>query len=151
MLAVALHGSRDDIADAEQEVLVSLYTGLGRYRFGSSFPTFLYRLCRNKAVDLLRREARHRRTAAAAARAAASAPVADPRERLEQDERRAAVRAALDRLGDEERLLVLLGDVESLTMAEIAAITGRPQGTVKSRLHRARARLARILAEEVEP
>ena len=78
LLAALLNGSAEDMADAEQEILVGLWVGLDRFRFASSFRTFLYRFCRNKAIDLLRREGRHRRRGEAAARAAVTAVPADP-------------------------------------------------------------------------
>jgi RNA polymerase sigma-70 factor, ECF subfamily len=136
------------MADAEQEILAGLWTGIDRFRAASSFRTWLYRFCRNRAIDLLRREARHRRRGDAAARAAAtaaSADPADPGEGLEREERRRRVREALATLSPDDRLLVLMKDVEDLGIAEIAAATALPEGTVKSRLHRAREKLARRL------
>jgi len=56
--------------------------------------------------------------------------------------------AALSRLSHEHRLVVLLHDAEGYKMTEIQALTGVPVGTVKSRLHRARARLREILAQD---
>jgi RNA polymerase sigma-70 factor (ECF subfamily) len=138
------------MADAEQEILAGLWTGIDRFRFASSFRTWLYRFCRNRAIDLLRREGRHRRRGEAAARAAATAaPVdmADPGEGHEREERRRRVREALATLSPDDRMLVVMKDVEDLGIAEIAAATGLPEGTVKSRLHRAREKLARRRGE----
>jgi len=56
--------------------------------------------------------------------------------------------AALSRLSDEHRLIVLLHDAEGYKMTEIQALTGVPIGTIKSRLHRARARLRKILTQD---
>lgn len=138
------------MADVEQEILAGLWTGMDRFRFASSFRTWLYRFCRNRAIDLLRREGRHRRRGDAAARAAltaAPADLEDPGDGLEREERRARVREALATLSPDDRMLVVMKDVEDLGIAEIAATTGLPEGTVKSRLHRARERLARRLGE----
>ena len=138
------------MADAEQEILTGLWVGIDRFRFASSFRTWLYRFCRNRAIDLLRREGRHRRRGVAAARAAATAgPVdpVDPVAGLEREQRRARVREALAALSVDERMLVVMKDVEELGIAEIAASMGLPEGTVKSRLHRAREKLARRLGE----
>ena len=55
---------------------------------------------------------------------------------------------ALDSLSDDHRLVVLLHDSEGYKLSEIQEITGDPLGTVKSRLHRARARLREILAAD---
>jgi RNA polymerase sigma-70 factor (ECF subfamily) len=150
LLAALLGGDTEDMADAEQEILAGLWTGIDRFRFASSFRTWLYRFCRNRAIDLLRREGRHRRRGEAAARAAATAASedgADPGEGLEREERRQRVREALATLSPDDRLLVVMKDVEDLGIAEISAATGLPEGTVKSRLHRARVKLARRLGE----
>jgi len=138
------------MADAEQEILAGLWTRIDRFRSASSFRTWLYRFCRNRAIDLLRREGRHRRRGEAAARAAVTAVPADPADPgdgLEREERRARVREALATLSADDRMLVVMKDVEDLGIAEIAATTGLPEGTVKSRLHRAREKLARRLGE----
>jgi RNA polymerase sigma-70 factor (ECF subfamily) len=139
------------MADAEQEILAGLWTTMDRFGFASSFRTWLYRFARNRAIDLLRREGRHRRRVEAAARAASAgavtAAVGDPARAVEGEERRARVREALAALPVDDRALVVMKHVEDLGIAEIAAATGLPEGTVKSRLHRARARLARGLGE----
>jgi RNA polymerase sigma-70 factor (ECF subfamily) len=135
------------MADAEQEILVGLWVGLDRFRFDSSFRTYLYRFCRNKAIDLLRREGRHRRRLEAAQRAAATTAPADPGEGLEREERRIRVHRALGTLAANERMLVVLKDVEEMSIEDISAAMSLPAGTVKSRLHRARGKLARCLGE----
>lgn len=143
LLAAMLNGSHEDIADVEQEVLIGLWTGLDRFRFASSFGTFFYRMCRNKAVDHLRREGRHKRRAEAATAAARLAPDADPTDGLA----RLDVAGALGLLTPEERLLIVMKDVEGVCMEEISAALGVRPGTVKSRLHRTREKLARALGK----
>lgn len=148
LLAALFNGSVEDMADAEQEILVGLWVGLERFRFASSFRTYLYRFCRNKAIDLLRREGRHRRrleAAKGAAAAATAAAAADPGDCLEREERARRVAQALGALAADERVLVVMKDVEEMSIEDIAAAMGLPAGTVKSRLHRARAKLARSL------
>jgi RNA polymerase sigma-70 factor (ECF subfamily) len=147
LLAALLNGSAEDMADAEQEILAGLWVGLDRFRFASSFSTFLYRFCRNKAIDLLRRESRHRRRARAAAAAALTGPVAHPADGLEREDRCREVAEALGRLGLEARLLVVMKDVEGMSIQDIAASLGLREGTVKSRLHRSREKLALFLEE----
>lgn len=136
--------------DAEQEILVGLWVGLERFRFASSFRTYLYRFCRNRAIDLLRREGRHRRRLGAAKgeailAAAAAVAAADPDDGLEREERARRVERALGGLAADERVLVVMRDVEEMSIEDIATAMSLPRGTVKSRLHRAREKLARRL------
>lgn len=155
MLAVMFRGSPADIPDAEQEVFAALYASVSRFRGQSSLATFVYRLCRNTAVDVVRKGVRERGRLHAAARAAATGHgpaadrVVDPEAELARGETRRRVGEALDRLPPVERMLVLMKDVEDMSLAEIAAALGMPEGTVKSRLHRTRARLARMLGGEM--
>jgi len=151
LLAALFNGSAEDMADAEQEILAGLWIGLDRFRFDSSFRTYLYRFCRNKAIDLLRREGRHRRRVEAVRREAATAAPADPREGLDREERRLLVRRALGALAPDERVLVVMKDVEEMSVEEISAAMSLPAGTVKSRLHRVRGKLARRLGEGAFP
>ncbi len=73
----------------------------------------------------------------------------DPEAELARGETQRRVGEALDRLPLVERMLVLMKDVEDMSLAEIASALGMPEGTVKSRLHRTRAKLARMLGGEL--
>jgi RNA polymerase sigma-70 factor (ECF subfamily) len=145
LLWVMLGGAREEIEDVEQEVLLALYRGLGSFRFQSSFRTYLLSLARHRALDALRRRGRRRREDQALRLLAPAA--ADPQEQVQERLRAERVLAGFRLLPVAERQLLLLRDVEGLSMNELAAALGLPPGTAKSRLHRARTRLARILGE----
>jgi RNA polymerase sigma-70 factor (ECF subfamily) len=132
--------------DVEQEVLLALIDSLPRFRFDSTFKTYLYRLCRNKAIDFLRKKRRER---ALLDRLASQAPPPpDPEEEavLRRSHQRAL--SELLSLPEPERSLILLKDVQGLTVDEVSFIMGIPRGTVKSRLHRTRAKVVRRLKGE---
>ncbi len=136
------------IADAEQEVYVSLIRKIDRFRGHSSFSTFFYSVARHRALDLMRSHAR------TAARYPAyddadrfRSPADGPETLLVAGATGEAVRRALARLSPEDRLLVYLKDGEGERVERLAEMVGRPVGTVKSRLARARKRLARYLEE----
>ncbi len=146
------------MADAEQEVYLELLRSLGRFRFDCSFRTYLYRITHNRGVDRLRRIRRRRRReeatghrpgacAADPAAGGAAEEGADPVEMLLRRERAECTRRALARLAPAERSLLWLREAEGLSLAEIAATLGVPEGTVKSRLFRARERFAGVWEE----
>lgn len=149
-LFVLLNGSREDMEDAEQDIILSLFQTLPRFRFKSSFKTYFHRLCRNKAVDLIRKKSRDRKVI----RLLEDRPVhitAGPEEDFLIKEKKEKVFSIFFKLGQEERSVVLLKDVERFSIREISQVLGINEGTVKSRLHRSREKLARLLKGENYP
>ena len=143
-----LAGNIEDVEDAQQEVLVALYRGLHGFRGRSAFRTWLYRFVRNRGIDYLRRitRMRVRQEHTVRARAWAQNPDApDPVQELLLQERKDQITEALGELPAAGRLLLMMREVEGLELAEISRILGVPTGTVKSRLHRTRARFAEVL------
>lgn len=138
-------GNREDMEDAEQEVVVALFRSLPRFGFRSSFPTFLYRLVRNRGIDLIRRRERERRSLRRWAGQRPADPPHPEEVAIAQVARGEAI-TLLGGLGPDQRVVVLLREVEGLSLEEIARILGVAVGTVKSRLHRARRSIERILA-----
>jgi RNA polymerase sigma-70 factor, ECF subfamily len=74
----------------------------------------------------------------------------DPLQRVERDERIRRVRAAVRRLTPQHRLALRLREIEDMSYDDMSRVLGVPVGTVRSRLHNARAALARALAESIE-
>lgn len=138
-------GNREDLEDAEQEVVVALFRSLPRFRFRSSFSTFLYRLVRNRGIDLIRRRERERRSVRRLAAGRTDGAV-HPEEIAVARLAHGEAMALLGSLPADQRLAVLLREIEGLSIEEIARIMGVARGTVKSRLHRARRRVERSLA-----
>ncbi len=137
----------DRCEDATQEAFVRAWRAVGRYRPG--FPrAWLYRIASNVCLDLLRRE--RRRPASLRIAGDGDAPIAElpdsapgPESRAEQAQLRAALERALAELTAEHRAAVLLCDLQGWPLAEAAGALGVPEGTLKSRLHRAHERLRR--------
>jgi len=140
-LALRVTGSDADAVDCVQEGLVSAWRAIGRFRGESKVSTWLYRIVLRKAYDAV--EARGRRHLHAVD--ASELPLAGPAERV--DERLDLV-AALGALEPPFRAVAVLCDVLGLGAEEAAAVMDVAPGTVKSRLFRARARLAERLQEE---
>jgi RNA polymerase sigma-70 factor (ECF subfamily) len=135
-LAARTLGSRTDAEDAVQDALLRAWRNIGSFRGGALFSTWLYRICVNAAHDQ-----RTRRTADPVE------PVesADPRDRFADEELSGELQRALAALDETQREVVVLHDVLGSSYTEIAEITGVAEGTVKSRLFRGRAELARLL------
>ena len=148
-LALRLTGSPDDAADAVQEAFLKAYRAMPTFRRESSFYTWLFRIVVNEVRSRRRFQAvrpaafslDEQRAPAGDGRSAAP----DPSETASVAERKRIVERALRSLEDDERVLIVLRDIEGRNYAEIADALGCPTGTVKSRLHRARMALKQIL------
>jgi RNA polymerase sigma-70 factor (ECF subfamily) len=153
--ARAFARSHEAAADLAQDALVKVYRSIGGYRFQSSFSTWLYAIVRNVYLDDARSRAGRDRAAERPLEVGGldADPMADPDalradRRLEREELRQLVWAALGEVPPEFRATLLLFDIEGLTYEEIAAIENAPLGTVKSRLSRGRDHLRRVLGGE---
>jgi RNA polymerase sigma-70 factor (ECF subfamily) len=139
VLGLGLHltGNRADAEDVFQEVLLAVYLGLPRFRGESRLTTWVYRIAIRAA--LRQRAKAHRRRAAPLLTEPAAPAVADPAQTKEESEKLAR---ALSRLPIPHRTVLALFAIEGCSHEEIAETLGVPVGTVWSRLHNARKRLA---------
>lgn len=140
-LAGRLLGSHADGLDAVQDTLVKAWLALPRFRGDAQFLTWITRICLNAVHD-----ARERRGAVAGEDAQPEA--ADPRDGFADSELSGRLQRALAALDDQFREAVVLYDVLGCSYLEIAELTGTAEGTVKSRIYRGRAELARLLGDE---
>jgi len=142
-LLLRMMGSREEAEDVAQETFLSLHRHGKRFRSEARFSTFVYRVAANAALNRRRSLGRNRaRIQKLAVRQAAgddlpSAP-RDPEDATAGREHSAHVREALTRLSPSLRMPVVLYDIEGLAYGEIARVLGVAEGTVKSRIHRAR-------------
>lgn len=137
-----LAGNEADALDATQEALIALSRGLHRFDGRASFGTWAYRVTTNACLDELRR--RKRRPDPGLPATETTGPGGPPA-LDEQVTHRLDLEAALERLPEEFRVAVVLRDVTGLDYAEISEVLQIPPGTVRSRIARARAALARDL------
>ncbi|HEY5785461.1 MAG TPA: RNA polymerase sigma factor SigM [Microlunatus sp.] len=147
--AVALRMMRNphDAADALQDAYLAAFRRADGFRGDARVSTWLHRIVVNACLDRLRKQQRRQAEQPlpadpdrSAELVAESAP--DP---VEQQELRLDLAAALAQLNDDQRVALVLVDVEGYPVDEVAAILGVPAGTVKSRCARGRARLALLL------
>ncbi|HEX6475559.1 MAG TPA: RNA polymerase sigma factor [Candidatus Limnocylindria bacterium] len=121
----------DAAQDATQNALIRAWRDLPTLRDPDRFGSWLYRLLVNSCTDLRRRQQRHAHRALAPEHAGTTIDAAQSL--AERD----ALAAALDRLSDEHRAVVVLHYYAGLSHPEISTAIGEPLGTVKSRLSRA--------------
>jgi RNA polymerase sigma-70 factor (ECF subfamily) len=152
-LAWRLAGSKAEADDLFQELLIKAFGMLDDLVKIDRPDQWLSRVMYNLFIDEKRRFARRRMHMVEegemsgdglAGIAGSDDPVRD-QQRLEKIQR---LDMALSQLSDEHRIVVLLHDTEGYKLSEIQELTGSPVGTVKSRLHRARARLREILSAD---
>ncbi len=155
---------RDDAADLTQDVLMRMMTGLAGFDGRCSLSTWVYRIAVNTSISHLRRRRAARAGGGSHPGSGLSLPDSDPswpestldreptgEEYVQTNEKRASLLAALGRLGDEARVLLVLRDGRALAYENVAEILGLPIGTVKSRLFRARLALRKALQEMEKP
>jgi RNA polymerase sigma-70 factor, ECF subfamily len=157
MLAVArrMLRSDEDAADAVQDAFISAFTSIRRFRGGSSLYTWLHRIVVNACLMRLRSLGRRNEISLDSLCPALGEsgrhvqPVAAWSEpalkQLESAEIRATVRCCIDQLPDGYRTILLLRDIEELDTDETAKLLGLSPANVKTRLHRARQALRRLI------
>lgn len=142
-LLMRMMGSREEAEDVAQECFLSLYRHGKRFRSEARFSTFVYRVAANAALNRRRTLGRTRtRMQKLSVRQAAGDDLPnsprDPEDSTLGNELTQHVRDALETLSPSLRMPVVLYDIEGLPYGEIASILGVAEGTVKSRIHRAR-------------
>ena len=152
-LAWRLTGSRPEAEDLFQELLIKAYGTLDQLVEIEEPGSWLCRVMYNLFVDQHRRFVRRRMHIVEEGLLPGEgiegiAGELDPVEDSERLDRIRRLDRALAVLSEEHRVIVLLHDTEGYKLSEISELMGTPEGTVKSRLHRARARLRQILGED---
>jgi len=161
-LALRLTGNRSDAEDLAQDAMLRALRALPGFRGDSLVSTWLYRITVNSWKNRVRSEKRRAfwRTVTLGLITgedgdgpARELPDAQPPvdAGLETEERSAAVQKALMELDADDRAIVVLRDVEDRSYGEIGTVLGLREGTVKSRLSRARAKLKTLLEKAGTP
>jgi RNA polymerase sigma-70 factor (ECF subfamily) len=120
-----------DREDLYQEIFLNCYRSIKRFRFRSSFSTWLYRIALNRCLTYMRKKK------------PTTEMVETPSPPLDWDrrERLMAIRRAMSRLRGQQKICFHLHYIEDWGTAQIAELIGRSEGTVKSHLNRARAKI----------
>jgi len=155
-LAYRILGDRHAAADATQDAFISAFRSIGKFR-GGSFKAWLLRIVTNACYDQLRRKQRRPTASLDALLVVEPVPIrslTDPGESPEEhalrQELSRAIQVGIGTLPPEQRVTLVLSDVQGLSYQEIAEVTGASLGTVKSRLSRARGKMRDFLLEQRE-
>jgi len=150
-------GDYQEANDCAQEIFIKVFKGLKKFRFESSFSTWLYRIAINTCKNKLKSSAYRWKKRTVPLENPDSSKEGDfsyemqngspsPMNELEKKERMMLIQKAVNSLPQEQNRVIVLRDIQGLSYQEIADITGLNLGTVKSRLARARMALRKNLA-----
>ena len=154
-------GTREEAEDLAQEVFVTVFKSIDQFRGDAKFSTWLYRVAANHCKNRIKYLSRRNRTTGDGldgvpehgmedgGQAPLQAHIDGPDKILEGLQLERIVQQAIAELDEEHRLLIVLRDLEELSYQEIAAITGLNEGTVKSRLHRARMAIKEFIEQHM--
>jgi RNA polymerase sigma-70 factor (ECF subfamily) len=159
-LTLRMIGNRQEAEDLAQEVFITVHRAIASYRGEGRFYTWLYRIasntCKNR-IKYLRGRNFHRSVPVEdtpEAHGAGDGPVvslqgqiAGPEAMAQGTRLQSAIQRELAALDPEHRLLIVLRDIQGLSYSDILRITGLQEGTLKSRLHRARVALKERLSD----
>ncbi|WP_376789082.1 RNA polymerase sigma factor [Thermoflexus sp.] len=151
-IAYRIMGDHDSAADAMQEALIAAFRGIRGFR-GGSFLAWLTRIVTNACYDELRRRRRRPQVSLEALFVVDQGPEAEmllppvegPEFYAERQELADWIHRAIQSLPEDQRMVLVLADIEGYSYEEIAEILRVPLGTIKSRLSRARARVRDFL------
>ncbi|MGM9552888.1 MAG: RNA polymerase sigma factor [Faecousia sp.] len=153
-LCLRITGNPEDAADMTQESFLKAWRSLDSFHFEAAFSTWLYRLASNTCLDFLRSTKRRRALSLTVEDESGESQLLDlpdpaptPEAALLTNEENALLSAAMGQLDPEQRRILTLRVVNDLSYTEIAAVLNIKEGTVKSRLARARENLRKKLLQ----
>lgn len=157
-IALRMLGNKDDASELAQEVFIRIFKSIKKFRGESLLSTWVYRITTNMCLDELRRRKKASfvyidegvsfNDSELELQLPTDAP--GPQETVERIELKTAIEKALHILSEEQRMVIVLRDIQGFSYKEIARILRIPSGTVKSRVSRARTALKKVLQEKME-
>ena len=155
-VACKMFSNSEDASDIAQEALIKAYKNIDKFDFNSSFSTWLYRITVNACIDEMRRRKGRESISIDAEdeESGLAVQIEDTslgaEERVIQNETVSEVRAAIDKLSEEHKTVIILRDLQDMTYEQVAQTLDLSIGTVKSRLARARKSLKEIILKDRE-
>ena len=152
-LALRMVGDRDDAFDMTQEAFIKAYGSLSSFRGDSKFSVWIYRITTNVCLDFLRSKSRKQQVSLTVSDDDEDAqldipdPKADPEQQLIKKISMQSVEEGLKTLPDKQRQILVMRELCGMSYAEIGKALSIEEGTVKSRIFRARKRLCIFLLD----
>ena len=146
-------GNREDAADCGQESMIKIWRSLSQYRGECAFETWVYRIAASCSLDFLRKKKRERAESIEPMREQGFDPPDESpgtEDQVVAADRHARIRAAIVALPEEQRDALMLTQLEGKSYEAAARLLGTNEGTIKSRVNRARSRLKELFSEERE-
>lgn len=151
-LAMKIVKNTEEAEEVSQDVFIKVYQVLQTFKGDSKFSTWLYKIAYYRSLDYLKKQKRNLRTSSIDADTEYHLPsVENALNGLELDERKLAIKSAIDKLPEDDAVVITLHYFEELSLKEIGEIMNIEANTVKVRLFRSRKRLAGILRNKLEP
>lgn len=157
-IAYRMLGNLEDANDVAQEALVKAYRGIEKFKGKSSFSTWLYAIVNNACIDFIRKNRkvnmiyldREYETEEGTYKIQLNNNEDTPEQLFEKKEVQKLVHESINELGYNHRKVIILRDIEYFSYKEIAQILSCSEGTVKSRISRARNNLKAIIKEKLK-
>lgn len=152
-LALRMVGDRDDAFDMTQEAFIKAYGSLSSFRGDSKFSVWIYRITTNVCLDFLRSKSRKQQVSLTVSDDDEDAqldipdPSSTPEQQLIKKISMQSVEEGLKTLPDKQRQILVMRELGGMSYAEIGAALSLEEGTVKSRIFRARKRLCAFLLD----
>ena len=152
-VCLRMMASAQDAQDALQDAMLRMWRGLQDFDERARFATWAYRVTTNACLDALRKQKKRLASSLEALQEEGympEDPTASPEDVVIQNTRRQAVQDALAELPPDARAALVLRDIQGESYEQVAEALGLTLGTAKSRIHRAREKLAGLLAKKPE-
>lgn len=157
-IALRMIGNYDDANELAQEVFIRIYKSIKTFKEESLFSTWVYKVTTNICLDELRKRKKMKvtyldeeiKTEDSEIKRQVEDERPTPDVQVEKNEVRKVVHNAIKGLSEEQRVMIVLRDIQGFSYEEIAKFLKCPEGTVKSRINRARSSLREILKTEME-
>ncbi len=146
-------GNRENASDCGQDAMIKIWRSLESFRFDCAFETWVYRIAANCCLDFLRKVRRRGDVSLEPLAEQGFDPpdtAPGPEAQAIRNDEHARLRAAISSLPEDQRDALVLTQLEGISYEETARLLGTSEGTVKSRVNRARNRLRDLFSHEAE-